>query len=54
MLVCLFFSWQSYGQKCLTLEPACRLDDTQIVLQTVLTNRSLFMFASRGIRCDIQ
>ena len=32
----------------LTLEPACRLDDTQIVLQTVLTKRRLVMFASRS------
>jgi hypothetical protein len=49
MLVCLFFSWQSYGRKCLMLEPACRLDDTQTVLQTVLTKRRLFiMFASRS------
>ena len=50
MLVCLFFSWQSYGRKCFTLKPACRLDDTRCahtVLQTVLTNkRRLFMYAS--------
>ena len=49
MLAGLFFSWQSYGRKCLTLEPACRLDDTQIVLQTVLTKRRLFIYASMSL-----